>query len=80
MGTVKKHSTLSVIHTTNFNAARKNYMYQKELWMLFSIQGLGEADHSDRDSDSTGNLLEGQVPLLSSGELEWKRGSGEVYQ
>lgn len=31
LGTVKKHSTLSVIHTTNFNAARKNYMYQKEL-------------------------------------------------
>lgn len=50
------------------------------IWMLFSIQGLGEADHSDRDSDSTGNLLEGQVPLLASGELQWKRGSGEVYQ
>lgn len=50
------------------------------MWMLFSIQGLGEADHSNRDFDSTGNLLKGQVPLLPSGELQWKRGSGEVYQ
>lgn len=48
--------------------------------MLLSIQGLGEADHSNRDFDSTGNLLKSQVPLLPSGELQWKRGSGEVYQ
>lgn len=77
------HNTRIITCTTNFNEAKNNYqknVSKRVIWVLFSIQGLGEADHSDRDFDSTGDLLKGQVPLLPSGELQWKRGSGEVYQ